>query len=530
MAPELGGRVKRLSTERLVFAIAAGTLAGFALAPLCALFARLGAELAGGHAADLAMLGSLRPWTLFATSVVRAAGVTACALAIGVPLGVIVARSDAPGRHLAFALHVLPGFVSPYLLALGWFHVVGREGLLGSERGASLFFGELGAVAVLTLALAPLATALTALGAWGMDASLEEAARAVASPSRVLGRIVLPAATPAIALAALLIFVLALSEVGVPMFLRVDAYPAAVLARLGGIDFAPAEAVVLVLPLAILALGLLAFERRLVVSRDYAVLGLRGAARAPLPLGAWRLPAAGACTLAALFAVAPLLALGTVAVRGGGLAASSNWIGSSLGVSVFASACAATAIMALGIPLAHALVRQRPGARLVDGLAILTFVTPAAVLGVGLIQTWNRPSTAWVYGTIAIVIAGFIVRYAAVGLRTNASVFAQSSVQLEESAAVLGAGYLRRLVGLLVPLHWRGLLGAWLLVLIFCLRDLESAILTYPAGGAPLTVRIFTLEANGPEPVVAALACVQVGATAVAFALLGILARSGVRQ
>jgi ABC-type Fe3+ transport system permease subunit len=203
--------VKRWSTECLVFALAAVTLAGVALAPLGALLARLVVELAGGHAADLDLLGSARPWTLFATSVARATGVTACALAIGVPLGLIVARSDAPGRRFAFALHVLPGFIPPYLLALGWFHLVGREGLLGSERGASLFFGELGAVAVLTLALAPLATALTALGAWGMDASLEDAARAVASPSRVLGRIVLPAAIPAIALAALLIFAFAIS-------------------------------------------------------------------------------------------------------------------------------------------------------------------------------------------------------------------------------------------------------------------------------------------------------------------------------
>ncbi len=516
--------------ERLVFAIAVGALAVAALLPLGALLARLGVEIAGGHGAALALLGSARPWSLFTISVVRAACVTACALAIGMPLGVLVARGDAPGRRLVFALHVLPGFLPPYLLALGWFHLVGRTGLFGSEWSASILFSELGAIAVLTLALSPLATALAALGAWGMDASLEEAARVTASPGRVLARIVLPAAAPGIALAAILIFALAVAEVGVPMFLRVDAYPAAVLARLGGIDFAPGEAVVLTVPLGVLALGLLAAERRLVVSRDYAVLGLRGAARAPLPLGAWRLPAAGVGAVAALLAAAPLLALGIVAARGEGFVAVSQWIGGSLGVSLLSAGCAATAIVALGVPLAHALVRQRPGARLVDGLAILAFVTPAAVLGVGLIHTWNRPSTAWIYGSLAIVVLGFVARYAAVGLRTNASVFAQSSVQLEESAAVLGAGYLRRLVGLLVPLHWRGLLSAWLLALIFCLRDLESAILTYPAGGAPLTVRIFTLEANGPEPIVAALACVQLSVSAVAVALLGIIARSGARR
>ena len=519
----------RGNEERLVFAVAAGGLALAALLPLGALCLRLGEDLAGGHTAALALLGLARPWSLLAISVSRAACVTACALTIGVPFGLLVARSDAPGRRVAFALHMLPGFLPPYLLALGWFHLVGRAGLLGSERGTTLFFGEAGAVTVLALALAPLATALTALGAWGMDASLEEAARVAAPPGRVLGRIVLPAAAPGIALAAILIFTLAVSEVGVPMFLRVDAYPAAVLARLGGIDFAPGEAVVLVLPLGLLALALLALERRLVASRDHAVLGLRGAARAPLPLGGWRLPAAGACALALVLAVAPLLALGIVAARGGGFAAVPRWVGGSLGASLVSAICAATLIMALAVPLAHALVHRHPRARLVDGLAILAFVTPAAVLGVGLIETWNRPFTGWVYGSLAIVVLGFAARYAAIGLRASASVLAQGSSRLEESAAILGGGYLRRLVGLLVPLHARGLLAAWLLTLVFCLRDLESAILTYPAGGAPLTVRIFTLEANGPESVVAALACTHVAVIAATLLALGLLVPRGAR-
>ena len=80
-----------------------------------------------------------------------------------------------------------------------------------------------------------------------------------------------------------------------------------------------------------------------------------------------------------------------------------------------------------------------------------------------------------------------------------------------------------------MPLHARGLAAAWLLVLAFCLRDLESAILVYPAWREPLTVRIFTLEANGPEAVVAALACVHAGLIAVVLGGLGLLARSGAR-
>jgi iron(III) transport system permease protein len=154
---------------------------------------------------------------------------------------------------------------------------------------------------------------------------------------------------------------------------------------------------------------------------------------------------------------------------------------------------------------------------------VLAFVTPAVLLGIGLIALWNRPATAFVYGGIGIIVVGYIGRYAVVGLRTLTIIIAQSSPHLEESAAAAGAGYLRRLTRIVAPLHWRGLLAAWLLALVFCLRDFETAVLFYPPGGEPLTVRIFTLEANGPEAVVAALAVVQTAVTAGALAIGGVL-------
>ena len=84
-------------------------------------------------------------------------------------------------------------------------------------------------------------TSLTALGALGVDASLEEAARVVARPARVVLHILLPAARPAIAFALIVVFALSLSELGVPMFLRVEVFPAAVFARLGGHGVWPAD-------------------------------------------------------------------------------------------------------------------------------------------------------------------------------------------------------------------------------------------------------------------------------------------------
>ena len=149
------------------------------------------------------------------------------------------------------------------------------------------------------------------------------------------------------------------------------------------------------------------------------------------------------------------------------------------------------------------------------------FLIPGAVLGLGLIATWNHELTRAVYGGTAILVLGLVARYAIVGVRVMATAVAQSPRSLEEAAAVFGAGPLGQLRRIVAPLHAHGLAAAWLLSVVFCARDLDTVVLFYPPGLEPLTVRIFTLEANGPDAVVAALAVTQIAVTA---ALLGTMA------
>ncbi len=373
------------------------------------------------------------------------------------------------------------------------------------------FFGVPGLVMTLGLAFAPVVTGLTLVGLAGVDPDLEEAARMVAGPFRVVTRILLPLAWPAVAFSALVVFALALSEVGVPMFLRVRTYSAAVFSRLGGIRYAPGEAVVLVLPLLAVAGVLLVLERWAIGRRSFASLGLRSGGEEPFALGAWRVPVGLGVWGVCILSVAPLVGLGLAAYPSGFRSAWS-WLGASVETGVSVAFGAATVITVLGLVLGHRLARR--GAPLADGAAMWAFVTPAAVLGVGLVETWNRPGLQRVYTSAAILVLGLAARYGVVGVRTVAAVAARTSVAYEEAAEAFGAGYLRRLVRVFVPMHARGIVAAWVLAAVFCLRDLETVVIFYPPGLETLPVRIFTLEANGPGPVVAALALVHVGVTA----------------
>jgi iron(III) transport system permease protein len=478
--------------------------------PLVQLAFQLGAVGAEG----LRILGTARPWRLLGQSLALAGAVTAASLAAGVPLGILVARTDLAGRRLVWALHAFPFALPPFLLALGWFQALGRQGFMGGETTAGLLFGWAGAIWVLAFAFAPVVTSLVAVGLMGVDVAQEEAARVVARPSRVLVRILLPAVAPAIVLGALLAFVLTVSELGVPTFLRVDVFPAAVFARLGGVDYAPGEAFGLVLPLIPLVAVLVLVERRFVGPRSFAVLGLRGGSRTPLPLGRWRWPLSVAAWAVALTGLLPIGALALRAARGTSMSVILGWARAAPFNGLLVSAAAATIVTVMALVAGQALARGHRSGKALDTLSVLAFIMPAAVLGVGLISVWNRPLTAGLYSSVAIIVVGFIARYAAVGLRTCAVALRQVSPTLEEAAATTGARYGRRLLRIVVPTARRGIGFAWLATFVFCLRDLETAILYYPPGREPLTVRIFTLEANGPEPVVAGLACLHVLVTA----------------
>lgn len=505
--------------QPILLALAGGLLALLAAAPLVALTAELlSVDPSGvGH-----LLSSGRPLELLGGSIALAAAVTAVSLAIGLPLGLLLGRTDVPGRAAALWLHAFPLFLPPFLLALGWFDLFGREGRAGGGLSAGLLFSSAGAIAVLGLALAPAITLLVATALQAIDPSLEEAALLAGGPWRTATRILLPLTRPAVVLGGLVVFSLAFSELGVPMFLRVPAYPAMVFSRLGGVDYAPGEAFALSLPLVVIAFVLLAVERRVAGRRSFAALGLRSRETPRLGLGRWRWVAAA---LAWVLAILPLAPIAALAWRAGpaGFGELPRWVGASPWNSLVATVGAATLVLLVAIPIAHAAARGLRGGAGLDGLAVLAFLTPASVLGVGLIGAWNRPETQAIYASLAIVVVALAARYAAIGVRTAAIVFAQSAPHLEEAAAASGASHLRRLWRIVLPLHSRGLAAAWLLTALFCLRDLEAAVLIYPAGSEPLTVRIFTLEANGSPAVVAALACAQAALVAAALAVGGLV-------
>src|SRR3546814_21088006 len=98
----------------------------------------------GGRGVHLGLVADPTLWSLLARTLAVTAGVLALALGIGLPMAVLVARTDVIRRGPALILPAIPALLPPLLPALGWFHLLGRRGLLGHETSAASLFSVAG--------------------------------------------------------------------------------------------------------------------------------------------------------------------------------------------------------------------------------------------------------------------------------------------------------------------------------------------------------------------------------------------------
>ncbi len=524
-------------TRRLVLASSVLVLALTALLPLVVMLAR-SFMVHGAWSLEYytELASSWRSWALLKNSLVLGISTSAIALLAGVPLGILLSKTDLPGRRVFAVLFSVPLLLPPYVTAVAWFEVLGRQGLISyavgtgvAEHTSALLFGFAGCLLVLFSAFVPIIFLLTMALSRSVNPRLEEGGRLVASWATVLRGITIPLILPGLGLAATLVFLLAIGELGVPMFLRYDVFPVESFMRFSAFfDFGAATAAAV--PLAILSLVLLAGEW--VVFRNTARPLQSGPTGETIPqiyLGRVRVPLF--CCVSVLCAFLIALPIFALLLRSGSLAAYREaWTraGDSLLRSLLYAGIGATLLTAVGFLLGYLIhTRAFRWWRVVDMFTLFSFALPGTVLGIGLVSLWNRPETTIIYGTPLILLLGYLAQYVALPSRITVAVLSQIPSSMEEAAQVSGAGWVSRVSRIVVPLSGRGLLAAWVLAFIFCLRDLSVAMVVYPPGRDVFTVRTFTLMANPSIGLIPALCVILILATLLPLGGLALLLRLG---
>ncbi|MEU5629021.1 iron ABC transporter permease [Streptomyces tendae] len=445
--------------------------------PVAAIVAR-GLEVDGvwrlGRIGDVLAQSDVRHVLWFTTW--QALASTALTLLVALPGAYVFARFDFPGKQVLRAVVTVPFVLPTVVVGTAFLALVGRGGLLDELWGlrldttvwaillAHVFFNY--AVVVRTVG-----------GLWAqLDPRQEEAARMLgASRMRAWRQVTLPALAPAVAAAALMVFLFTFTSFGVvqilggPTFstLEVEIY------RQTSQVFDLSTAAVLTLIQFAAVAAVLAVHAWTVRRRESALrlVDAATAARRPRGAGQWTLFAGVLGTVAVLL-VLPLAVLVQRSLGASGfgyyraltredggafLVPPIEAIGNSVQYAVAATAIA----VVIGALAATALTRRDAGrfVRGFDALLMLPLGVSAVTVGFGFLIALDEPPldlrSSWILVPLAQALVGvpFVVR-------TMLPVLRAVDGRLREAAAVLGASPWRVWREVDLPMVRRALLVA----------------------------------------------------------------------
>jgi iron(III) transport system permease protein len=503
------------------------------------------------------MFGNRRLAPLLLNSALYGLGVCLVSVSIGGALAWVGERTNAPLRGWLLPIGLMPLAIPGVLFTLsGLLMFTPDTGLINSLvakltpfDGIINIYSLPGMILIEGAQASPLAYLMIAGYLRSVDSSLEEASRvAGAGVRRTLRRITMPLGAPTLLGVLLLIFVRTIESfetpalIGVPARIPVFTSTIYLAIRDSPPNFGLASAYSTVLIL-ITSVGVYLYGRVLRRAGQYATITGKGAAQTRLDLGRWRwVVTGGVLVYASGVVLLPILVLVYTSLLPS-FASPSAEAFRSMGMDNystiisrpdFRAAVTNTAILALSsavivslvaVALAWLTVRsKRRGMWVLDSLASMPLVVPGIVMGMAFLTlALNVP--VGLYGTMGILVLLHVTRFLPYGMRTASAGLVQIDAELEEAASICGAGWLRRMRKVILPLVLPTLFGGFLYATLLSVRELSGSIMVYTIDTRLFSILIFDYWQNGE---LGLLSAASVMVIAVLLVFVYVLKRLGV--
>jgi len=454
------------------------------------------------------------------------------AAAIGVPLALLFEWLDFPGRKTLGSLVALPAVLPPFVGVIAFLFLYGESGFVA--RAVQAVFGLnrapwrlQGAGAILLVHAYSMYVyfyLFTRAGLAKLDASLFEAAQALgAGRWQVLSRVTLPLLRPALAGAALLVFMTALGSFSAPYVFgggfRVMTTQIVATKLNGELPLAMVETVALAL---VAVVGLAVLRR----TEGDDLLTALGKGTAPRRRAIRRPGVRGLATAAGwLFATLLLLPHLTLALVS--LVPYGSWTTEAvppvlslvnyqrlfgeperlrpLVNSLWMAAVSTLAALLLALAAGALVGRRGPGGRgerggqfcgPIEALVALPWALPGTVFAIALAATFSVSSPLtlrWILvGTVLLLPLAYVVRNLPVTGRAVLAGYRQLDPAFAEAAASLGAGRWATFRRVTLPLLRPALAAGASLAFVTALGDFVTSIVLYTYDNRPISIEIMS--------------------------------------
>lgn len=485
-----------------------------------------------------------------------AVGAISLSLLIGTVLAWLISRTDMFGRRWFATALIVPYMLPAWTFALAWTTlfknrtVGGQPGWLeamGLTPPDWLAYGRIPITIILALHYTPFVILLFGSALRRFDSQLEDSARILgARRHQVALQIILPLMRPALLSSMVLIFAKCLGEFGVPYVLGLPVKFEVLSTSLFRSIASRQTGVAGVIAGSIMLIGIITLwiDARLVrEARRFVTIGSKGSMNRQSRLGRMRLPAAGfAATVFLLSVGLPLLTLllstimkiparftldnftldywigrdlDTIALKTGILLSPDLWDAAKNTLTIVGLASVTSGI--LGLLVGYVVIRT-PVRLLSVYLRQVTFL-PYLVPGIAFAAAYlslfavPRGPLPALYGTVIILILALIADQMPYASRAGISAMTQLGKDPEEAAQVAGAGWLRRMISIVIPIQKGSLVTGVLLPFISGIKGLSLfVILAVPSTDVLTTYSLrlvdyhYTQAANAVVLIIAAIA------------------------
>lgn len=197
--------------------------------------------------------------------------------------------------------------------------------------------------------------------------------------------------------------------------------------------------------------------------------------------------------------------------------------------SLMVSGIAAIVALVIGIILAYGLRLNRSLImRVSTYIASMGYAVPGSVIAVGILiplglfdntidswmrSTFNYSTGLLLSGTIFALIFAYLVRFLALSFNSIDASLTNIKPSLDDASRSLGFGATNTLFRVHVPLLWKGVLAAAILVFVDVMKELSATLIIRPFNFDTLAVHVFNLASDErlAEASGSALAIVLVG-------------------